>query len=566
MNDSPQVAMLSVRAVPGLPIVAAASGLNRVLGHEPGELRGRGFASLCPPLQPDGRDSHQTLARLFDEMAGGGSSSLAWTFLTHAGVARPHELHLTRMGNDGEPLVAVCIVDLSRLKFIEAMSAAENELLQMVATGQPLAPVLARLTALIEAQFDGLFCSVLLLDLGGRHVRTGVGPRMPGDYMRALDGFEVGPAAGSCGTAMHDDRTVVVTDIETDPLWAPYKHLVTPYGFRACWSEPIHAAGQGVIGSFAMYYRECRAPGEQELAALRSASHLAGIAIDQDRREQERLRAAQWLEEQVDKRTAELLAAQDELVNSRKLAALGQMLSGIAHEMNTPLGNALLAADVLRSRGRVLADRLAGNAPLKRKELTDLLGQTSGAAELVQQNVDRALRLINRFKQLTEDSGRAVRMRFQLRDAVLQAWARVQTRLRVRHVQFVCDLPEDLALDGYPEVLHQVLEQLLENACLHAFHGSAGQIRVGSAPAALNRLVLEVRDNGAGMPRADVERAFEPFFTTTFGQGGSGLGLFVVHNLVSGLLGGSIQLDSQPGQGTTVRLELPLLDALRLAA
>lgn len=558
--------MLSVRAVPGLPIAAAASGRSLVLGHDPRSLRGRSFASLCPAQQPDGRDSAETLARLFSEVLPAGSCSVAWTFLTSDGVARPHELHLTPLEHGHEPLVAVCLVDLSRLKFIEAMSAAENQLLQMVATGQPLVPVLARLTALIEAQFDGLFCSVLLLDPDGRQVQAGVGPRMPADYMRALSGLTIGPGAGSCGTAMHDDRTVIVTDIATDPLWAPYKALALPFGFRACWSEPIHAPGLGVVGSFAMYYRECRAPGEQELTALRTASHLAGIAIEQDRHEQERRRAAQRLEEQVAKRTAELLAAQDELVNNRKLAALGQMLAGIAHEMNTPLGNALLAADVLRSQGRVLADKLAGHAPLKRSELTDLLSQTSGAAELVQQNVDRALGLINRFKQLTEDSGRTVRIRFVLRDAVLQAWARVQSRLRVRHVQLVCDLPDDLVLDGYPEVLHQVLEQLLENACLHAFHGSAGQVRVGTAPGPLNRLVLEVRDNGAGMPRADVERAFEPFFTTASGQGGSGLGLFIVHHLVSGLLGGSIQLDSQPGQGTTVRLELPLRDALKLAA
>ena len=566
MNDSPQVAMLSVRAVRGLPIAAAASGLNRVLGYEPRELRGRPFAQLCPTHHTDGRDCAQMLARLVDEVMDGGSRSVAWTFITKDGVARPHELHITRMASDGDPMVAVCLVDLSRLKFIEAMSAAENQLLQMVATGQPLSAVLERLTALIEAPFDGLFCTVLLLDLDGRHIRVGAGPRMPAEYMQALDGYEIGPTVGSCGTAMHDDRTVIVTDIATDPLWAPYKQLVLPYGFKACWSEPIHAVGQGVIGSFAMYYRECRAPGEQELTALRTASHLAGIAIDQARREQERTRAAQWLEEQVAKRTAQLMAAQDELVNHRKLAALGQMLAGIAHELNTPMSNALLAADVLRTQGRVLADKLVSNSPLKRSELTDLLGQTTGAAELVQQNVDRALRLINRFRQLTEDSGRAVRTHFLLRDAVLQAWARVSAHLRVRHVQLVCDLPDDLALDGYPEVLHQVLEQLLENACLHAFHGSAGQIRVGTAPAPVDRLALEVRDNGAGMPRADVERAFEPFFTTAFGQGGSGLGLFIVHTLVSGLLHGSIQLDSQPGQGTTVRLELPLRDALPLAA
>ena len=566
MNDNPHVAMLSVRVEPGLPIVAAASGLNRVLGYEPRELRERPFAQLCPARQADGRDSAETLERLFAEVLAGGSRSVAWTFLTRDGVARPHELHITCMGSEGEPLVAVCLVDLSRLKFIEALSAAENELLQMVATGQPLKIVLERLTCLIEAQFDGLFCTVLLLDLDGRHIRVGAGPRMPADYMQALDGYEIGPSVGSCGTAMHDDRTVIVTDIATDPLWAPYKGLVLPHGFLACWSEPIHASGQGVIGTFAMYYRDSRAPSEHELTALRTASHLAGIAIDQARRAEERRSAEQWLEEQVQRRSAELLAAQQELANSRQLAALGQMLAGIAHEMNTPLGNALLAANALRARNAAVGDRLAGSAPMKRQELAAWLGETGSAAELVEQNVERALRLVNRFKQLTEDSGRAVRSRFGVRGAVLQAWARVQSRRHASQIQLSCDIPAEFMLDGYPEVLHQVLDQLFENACLHAFAGRPGQIRVCARAGPGQRLLLELQDDGVGMPRADVERAFEPFFTTAFGQGGSGLGLFVVHHLVHGLLGGSIQLDSQPGQGTRVRLELPQLEALSLAA
>jgi signal transduction histidine kinase len=191
---------------------------------------------------------------------------------------------------------------------------------------------------------------------------------------------------------------------------------------------------------------------------------------------------------------------------------------------------------------------------------------------LVEQNVDRALRLVNRFKELTEGSGRAVRSRFDLREAVLQAWARVQTRQAAEGVQLGCDLPEGFALDGYPEVLQQVLEQLLENACLHAFRHQAGgqirQIRVMARRSGGDRLALEVRDNGAGMAAADLARAFEPFFTTTFGQGGSGLGLFVAHSLVGGMLGGSLELESQPGQGTVARLELPLQGdtALALAA
>lgn len=571
MDDITHVAILLVKASPDLPIIGAASGRAKVLGYDPQALRDMPLSLLCPLRQPDGRPSAETLDGVLAQLQQAGSLSLPWTFQTRDGQTRPHELHLTLTERDGEAQVAVCMVDVSRMQFAEVLNQAKNELLEMVATGQPLKPVLDRLTALIESQFDGLYCTVLLLDLDGRHVRVGAGPRMPAEYMQALDGAEIGPTAGSCGTAMFDDRLVIVDNIATHPLWAAYRDLALPYGLKACWSAPIHAADRGVIGSFAMYYREVRRPSPEELNALSTASHLAGIAIDQERRAEERRRAAHWLEEQVQARTAELLATQDELVNSRKLAALGHLLAGIAHEMNTPLGNALLSASALRAGSASFAERMADGAPLKRQELADWVAQTRTGTELVEQNVDRALRLINRFKQLTEGSGRAVRSRFDLRDAVLQAWARVQTRLSVDHVQLTCELPEGFRLDGYPEVLQQVLEQLMENACLHAFRDRAGQIRVSArrgSGADAGRLTLELRDNGAGMPAADVARAFEPFFTTSFGQGGSGLGLFVAHSLVSGMLGGSLQLDSQPGEGTVVRLDLPLHSdaALALAA
>lgn len=569
MDDVTHVAILLVKATPELPIVGTASGRAKVLGYDPLALRGMPLALLCPLRQPDGRASGETLAGVLAQLQHVGSLSLPWTFQTRAGESRPHELHLTLTERDGEPQVAVCLVDVSRMQFAEVLNLAKNELLEMVASGQPLTPVLTRLTALIESQFEGLYCTVLLLDLDGRHVHVGAGPRMPAEYMQALEGAEIGPTAGSCGTAMFDDRLVIVDNIATHPLWTAYRDLALPYGFKACWSAPIHAANGGVIGSFAMYYREVRRPSPEELAAMSTASHLAGIAIDQARRDEERRRAAQWLEEQVQARTAELLAAQDELVNSRKLAALGQLLAGIAHEMNTPLGNALLSASALRAGSAGFAERMADGTPLKRQELADWVAQTRAGTELVEQNVDRALRLVNRFKQLTEGSDRAVRSRFDLRQAVLQAWARVQTRLSVERVRLACELPEGLTLDGYPEVLQQVLEQLLENACLHAFRGNAGgRISVRAHRGGDGRLMLEVRDDGVGMPAADLARAFEPFFTTTFGQGGSGLGLFVAHSLASGMLGGSLQLDSQPGEGTVARLDLPLPGeaALALAA
>ncbi|HEY1131493.1 MAG TPA: GAF domain-containing sensor histidine kinase [Roseateles sp.] len=569
MDDMTRVAILLVKATPELPIVGTASGHAKLLGYDPQALRGMPLSLLCPLRQPDGRTSAETLEGMLAELQQVGSLSQHWSLLTRAGETRPHELHLTLTERDGEPQVAVCLVDISRMEFAEVLNRTKNELLEMVATGQPLQIVLTRLTTLIESQFEGLYSTVLLLDLDGRHVHVGVGPRMPAEYMQALDGVEIGPTVGSCGTAMFDDRLVIVDDIATHPLWTHYRGLALPYGFRACWSSPIHGPDRRVIGSFAMYYREVRRPSPEELAALNTVSHLAGIAIDQERRAEERRRAAQWLEEQVQQRTAELLATQDELVNSRKLAALGQLLAGIAHEMNTPLGNALLSASALRAGSVGFAQRMAHGAPLKRQELTDWVAQTTAGTELVEQNVDRALRLVNRFKQLTEGSGRAVRSRFDLREAVLQAWARVRSHLSVEHVRLACELPDGFMLHGYAEVLQQVLEQLLENACLHAFrNGRSGQIRIGAHRSADDRLTLEVRDDGAGMPAADLARAFEPFFSTTFGQGGNGLGLFVAHSLASGMLGGSLELESRPGEGTVARLELPLRAdaALSLAA
>ena len=555
MDNLAHVAILFVRLAPGLPIVQAASGRAEVLGHAPAALSGRLLADLCLPHAPDGHDAAALQAHI-EALPPGGCGRLLWALQRSDGSTRQHELLLTRAAA-GSDIVTLCLVDLGDLAFAKALSAGENELLQMVATGQPLKAVLERLTVLIETQFEGLYCTVLLLDADGLHVRPGAGPRMPEAYMQALDGLPIGPMAGSCGTAMYHDRTVVVEDIATDPLWAPYKDLVLPLGFRACWSEPIHAVGQGVIGSFGMYYLEQRSPSVNELTALRVASNLAGIAMDQARREDERRRAAEWLEQQVQARTRELMQAQEELISSRKLAALGQLLAGIAHEMNTPLSNALLSADVVRERSRVVADKLASHAPLRRQELADWMTQASHAALLMEQNVQRALQLITRFRQLTEDGGRAVRLRFGLREAAQQAWACVQSRMAVRHVQFICDLPGDLALDAYRDVLLQVLEQLFENACLHGLSGSAGQVRIGITPAPAGHLLIEVRDTGGGMPKADLDRAFEPFFTTRFGQGGSGLGLFVVHSLVENLLGGSIRLESVPGQGTVARLDLP---------
>jgi len=184
--------------------------------------------------------------------------------------------------------------------------AGQGQLLEMIARGAALADTLERLALLIEAQADGLYCSVLLLDEDGVHVRPGVGPRLPPAYLQALNGFAIGPDAGSCGSAMARAETVIVSDICTDPRWAAYKGLIEHEGFRACWSTPIFSTQRRVLGSFAMYYKAVRTPSAGELELLTVATQLGAIAIEQQRKQEQLQRYQTHLEALVEQRTGEL--------------------------------------------------------------------------------------------------------------------------------------------------------------------------------------------------------------------------------------------------------------------
>jgi two-component system cell cycle sensor histidine kinase/response regulator CckA len=144
----------------------------------------------------------------------------------------------------------------------------------------------------MEQQFPGMLCSVLLLDSEGISLRHGAAPSLPAEYCRAIDGCRIGPGVGSCGTAAHSGKPVVVTDIASDVLWKDYRHLALPHGLKACWSTPIFSRAGKVLGTFAVYYREVREPDPQHWQMIECATHLAGIAIERERSDAE-LRAAE---------------------------------------------------------------------------------------------------------------------------------------------------------------------------------------------------------------------------------------------------------------------------------
>jgi PAS domain S-box-containing protein len=291
---------------------------------------------------------------------------------------------------------------------------------------------------------------------------------------------------------------------------------------------------------------------------------------DQIRSQQEVLELNSELELRVADRTCELQAAngellrtletlrlaKDQLVQSEKLAALGALVAGVAHELNTPIGNGLTMATTLEHKVKEFDQLLAQG--LKRSDLHHFLGDLRLATDILVRNLVRAGDLVSSFKQVAVDQTSTHRRRFLLASFTSELLITLGPTIRKSHCTVTADFADELWMDSYPGPIGQVLTNLINNAIVHGFDmGASGLITVRAQAQGPDRLLVEVHDNGLGIHPDNIHRVFEPFFTTRLGQGGSGLGLHIVHNLVTGVLGGSIDVHSHPERGTTFSLLLP---------
>ena len=179
------------------------------------------------------------------------------------------------------------VAEIGERDLSEVLSAIDKIVLELISSGAPCADVLQILSRTIEERSQGLLCSILLLDANGKTLHHGAAPNLSEDFVRAIDGMAIGPTAGSCGTAAYRGKSVVVTDIAADPLWADYRELALSHGLRACWSAPFFSGDGEVLGTFAMYYREPRSPNSRDLQVIERATHLATIVVERERAEQE---------------------------------------------------------------------------------------------------------------------------------------------------------------------------------------------------------------------------------------------------------------------------------------
>ena len=275
-------------------------------------------------------------------------------------------------------------------------------------------------------------------------------------------------------------------------------------------------------------------------------------------RVEERTQALERSNQSLTETLQRLEQTQDELVESEKLASLGALVAGVAHELNTPIGNALMAASTLSDEARVFAD--SAKSGMTRTAFDAHLVTTQTGTEMIMTNISRAAELINGFKQLAVDRTSAQRREFNLDREMADIRVAMGPTLRAHPVVLTVGQGVDtIVMDSFPGALSSIIINLINNAILHGFEGrSAGVITIDSKLVDPGHVEILFADDGNGMTDAVRKHVFEPFFTTKLGRGGSGLGMHIVYNNVTKLLGGRIELESEPGKGTRYRLLLPL--------
>jgi len=278
------------------------------------------------------------------------------------------------------------------------------------------------------------------------------------------------------------------------------------------------------------------------------------------------------LEARVKSRTDELAKTLDnlqrtqtELIRAEKLAGLGALVAGIAHEVNTPLGSSLTVVTALGSKTRQLRGQV-DKGELKRSELTAFLNDLDTGTDIIQRSLERAATLISNFKSVAVDQVSEKRRAFDCRRVTEEVVATLRPLVMHRDIAIETDVTASIVLDSHPGSYGQIITNLVSNAVIHAFDDvSAGVIRISARKVDDESVSLVVSDNGNGIPAAIQPKIFDPFFTTKLGQGGSGLGLHLVYQMVTNLLGGGITVDSAAGKGTTFTVTLPLVAPVTVA-
>ena len=262
--------------------------------------------------------------------------------------------------------------------------------------------------------------------------------------------------------------------------------------------------------------------------------------------------------ENIKKSNERLGILQDELVEARKLSALGLIVAGVAHELNTPNGGALISISSLQTRLSELRQNIQDG--LTQKQMDGFIENTEHGLLLAEKNLRRSAELISSFKRMAVDRNQEVLVRFNLIECIQDLVHTTEPRLKGTRIKLTTDMPDQLQMNSFPGIVSQVLQNLIDNAIHHGFSKKdSGIISVAISTLCQGRQVcLHVIDNGVGIDPNIQHRIFDPFVTSGRGSGHTGLGLYLIHQWIHGVLKGSIKLEPVMGHGTCVTVILPV--------
>lgn len=468
-----------------------------------------------------------------------------------------------------------------QLALSDAVARAQADFIANAQT-EAFSTLLADLLALTGSEY-GFVGEVLFADDGAPYLKTHALTNIAwNDETRRLydesasAGLEFRNLKTLFGAALSSGRPVIANDPARDARRGGLPPGHPP--LNAFLGIPVHVGGRLI----AMAGLANRAGGYDE--ALVDWVHplllTVGQMVEARRAECSRLAAEaqlrelnEQLDERVRARTSELdqanrelsgaldtlQRAQNDLVRSEKLAALGSVVAGVAHELNTPIGNSVTVASTLVEMADQF-DQTVHEGPLRRSALLAFIGRARDASRMLLANLQRASNLITSFKQVAVDQASEQRRQFGLAEVVDEILVMLQPQMKKRPVELRVAIDSGIVLDSYPGPFGQVVANLVNNALFHAFDdgGRKGNIDI-TGKLVDGRVRVTIADDGVGVPVENLRRIFDPFFTTRLGRGGSGLGLNIVYNIVTGVLGGEIRVESAPGQGTCFSIELPLV-------
>lgn len=284
--------------------------------------------------------------------------------------------------------------------------------------------------------------------------------------------------------------------------------------------------------------------------------------ITEQKESESELRKAKEVAEDANRALQESLKmlkqTQYQLIQSEKMASLGGLVAGIAHEINTPVGVGVTASSFLEEKTKEYAKRLSVNE-MSKSDVRKYMNIAAEASTIILNNLNRAADLIRSFKQVAVDQSGEARRKFMLKEYIDELFISLRPKYKRTPHTVTVHCPDDIEIDSYPGVFSQVITNLLVNSLTHGLDGmTSGEIKIDIRLEGAF-LYLIHQDNGRGMDADTLKKIFDPFFTTRRGQGGTGLGLNIVYNLVTRTLGGQIECQSSPGKGTTFIVSVPLV-------